>query len=192
MDMNELADKFLNDSLNENERKQFEELLKNPQFVEAAYLNILLKQSFRKNDGLQFLRVLKEVEQIHYYERTYTLEELLAFFTPIEEYEKPLSTITRTGELQLLHPQNHINCVDSLYFEWESPLLKPILLIIENNEYDVLIRREIPAQTISISIPLSPQKGFKAGRYYWKTASTRHQVDAVGVFFIGKDLMPQN
>lgn len=188
--MNELSDKFLNDPLNEQERKQFEELMKKPQFVEAIYLNLILKQSFEKNNnGLQFLKVLKEVEQIHHYEQTYTLEELLDFFTPIEEYEKPIAAITRAGESELLHPQNHINCVDSLYFEWKTPLLKPILLIIENNEYDVLIRREIPSQTISFSVHLSPEKGFKAGRYYWKTASQRHQVDAVGVFFIGKDLI---
>ncbi len=187
--MNELSDKFLNDELNENELNQFNELLKTPDFLEKTYLNLLLKQSFEINEEVQFLHILKEVEQIHHYQQTYTLEELLAYFTPIQEYEEILSTITRASELQIIHPKNHINCVNHLYFEWKDFNNMPLILIIENNEYDVIIRQEIPPQTLSFSLNLSTPKGFKPGRYYWKLASRRHEISLMGVFFIGKGLM---
>ncbi len=189
MDFNELADKFLNDQLNEQERTQFDELLKNPDFMESTYLSVLLKQSFKKNDDLQFLRTLKEVEQTFYYQQSYTLEELLACFSPVQEYEDNLSTVSRASDVEILHPKNHINCVDNLYFEWSKPNHIPLLLIIENNEYDVLIRKEIPIQTLSFSINLDFKKGFKPGRYYWKLTSKRHEISAIGAFFIAKDLL---
>ncbi|MEZ4885357.1 MAG: hypothetical protein R3E32_11565 [Chitinophagales bacterium] len=187
--MNELFDKFLNEKLNEADRKEFETLLKNPEFLETTYFNLLLKQSFLEDDSLHFLKILKEVEQLYYYQETYTLEELIAYFAPIQEYEQNLSAISRSSDVQIIRPENFINCVKDLQFEWKTPSTIPLLLIIENNEYDVLLRKEIPPQTLSFGIQLSAQKGFKPGRYYWKLASKRHQVSALGVFFIGKDLM---
>ncbi|MFK7904891.1 MAG: hypothetical protein AB8B69_07195 [Chitinophagales bacterium] len=189
--MNEFSDKFLNDELNDADRKKLDSLFENTEFMETTYLNLLLKKSFEEEDNLQFLRTLKEVEQIHYYEQTYSLEELLAFFAPVQEYEENLLTISRASDVEVLHPKNYINCTDNLQFEWKSPNEVSLLLIVENNEYDVLIRKEIPSQTLSFGLQLSFQKGFKPGRYYWKLASKRHQVSAMGVFFIGKGLMQQ-
>lgn len=190
--MDNLIDKFINGNLNESEKIQLEELLTNIDFAEQTYLNLILKQSFQKDDNSEFLDILKEVEQIHYSQQTYTLEELLSFFSPIEEYEENLSAVARASDMNIVHPKNHVNCVDNLYFELNPPNQVPLLLIIENNEYDVLIRKEIPAHQHSFTIPLSLKKGFKVGRYYWKLASKRHEFSLMGVFFIGKDLMSSN
>ena len=191
--MKDLIFKFLNRRLSSKEKKRFDLMLSSDaEWAEDVYSQLLLKEALSENEDNDFRRILSEVAYEYQYKEVYDKNFLQTAFAPIKEYEENLKGVTRAGEVQVFKPKFQENCTDRLHFQLEKEIPLPLLLIIENNDYDELFRKEIPARSIAFDINLPLQKGFTPGRYYWKLASKRHQIFVMGVFFIGKGLMVQH
>ncbi len=188
-DMKELMDKFLNGQLNVDEIEQFDQLLRNEEWVGNAYSLLLIKEALSNSKDNDFRHLMDEITFEYKHKEETSKEILEEAFAAIQDYEENLEGITRASEMKILKPLPEGNYIYHLPFELEKANLKPLLLIIENNDYDELLRQEIPALSIAFDIDLPPEKGFKPGRYYWKLSSKRHQLSAMGVFFIGKGLV---
>ncbi len=187
--MTELMDKFLNQALTAEETAQFLELLKNKTWLEKAYTEVLLQEAFAESKDNAFRQILDEITYEYPYRQLESKKPFIDAFIPVKYYEENLEGITRTSEIQVLQPILEANYTHYLPFRLENSLPQNLILIVENNDYDELLRQKIPAKSIAFYIDLPTEKGFGPGRYYWKLASERHQVSAMGVFFIGKDLM---
>ncbi len=187
--MNELIEKFLHRNLNAEEAAQFIEMLNNKASLEDVYTNLLLKESFSDSSENDFRQILDEITYEYPYQESASKELLIPSFIPIKDYEENLGGVTRTSDIQILKPIYEGNYIEYLPFRLKKSVPQTLLLIVENNDYDELIRKEIPPDTIAFNIDLPPEKGFLPGRYYWKLASERHQFSAMSMFFIGKGLI---
>lgn len=186
--MKKMIDKFLAQQLSIEEIEQFNELLQNQEWVEDTYSLLLLKESLLDTKDNDFRKLMDEITFEYEHKDKFSEDFIKETFASIPDYEENLEGITRTSEIKVIKPILEGNYIRHLPFRLEKATPKPLLLIIENNDYDELIRQEVPPSSIAFDIDLAPQKGFKPGRYYWKLASKRHQVSAMGVFFIGKGL----
>jgi len=187
--MNDLIEKYLNQQLTPKEFQQFASLLKNQENIEDIYKELLIKKAFAEDKDNDFRHLMDEISYEYQYEKKITPESIENAFASVEEYEEDIEGITRGGELSLKKPILEGNYIHHLPFRLERAIASSLLLIIENNDFDELIRQEISVNSIAFDIDLAPEKGFKPGRYYWKLSSNRHQISAMGIFFIGKGLM---
>lgn len=188
-DMKNFMDKFLSGQLSAEEIEQFNELLQNEEWVENTYSQLLIKEALTNNKDNDFRNLLDEITFEYKHKRASSQDDFEEAFEALQDYEENLEGITRASEIKVLKPKPKGNYIHHLPFELEKAIPKALVLIIENNDYDELLKQEIPALSIAFDIDLPPEKGFKPGRYYWKLTSKRHQVSAMGVFFIGKGLM---
>ena len=125
-------------------------------------------------------------------EPTYTLEELLAMFEPVEHYDAMLEVVERSAPtllpmpIHVLSPQNETNCYNTIIFELDRPAPQDLTLIIENNQEDELIENVFPAHAATYRQLLT---GFAPGCYYWKLILDEDNM-LMGKFYVRKDLMP--
>ncbi len=187
--MNDLIEKYLNQQLTTKERQEFTLLLNDQDSVEDIYKELLIKKAFTEDKDNTFRQLMEEITYEYKIEKQFSKDALVENFAPLEDYELNLEGITRASEFQVFQPIFEGNYTHCLPFRLERGIFSPFLLIVENNDYDELICQEIPPYSIAFDIDLPPEKGFQPGRYYWKLTTKRHQVSAMGVFFIGKDLL---
>ena len=187
--MNELIEKFFVQQLTPQEAITLLKMLQKEDISEELYLTAMIRDAFSSNSDNEFRGILKEIEYEEQNRHSLTQEQLQNCFTPINEYENNLEGTTRGSQLQIIAPKNNINCIDSLYFEWNSAHSYPLMLVIENNDYDELLRLEVPARINVFEVSLSNSNKFSPGRFYWKLTAKQQELLAMGVFFIGKGLV---
>lgn len=129
---------------------------------------------------------------------SYTLEEILQVFAPIEELEKAANTRSSATippkNLQFIAvlPENGIDCSDLLSFDLGEVVNSDLQCSIYNNKREKVLSKEIPANSVSFDVELS----LPIGRYYWQLTPINREVRqqlglAVGMFFVHKELMPE-
>lgn len=138
----------------------------------------------------------------NYQNPTYTLEELLQMFAPIEELEEAASmrasaieadSANKNLQAMVVLPENGINCHDTLFFDLAEPIASSLLCRIYNNKREQLHEYPIAAGIVSFEVPLL----LTPGRYYWELKPNDRLVfrqlgAAVGMFFVHEELMPKN
>ena len=135
-------------------------------------------------------------------EPVYSLQELLAFFKPIEHFEatnrRSQSTANQKGlDTLVKSPQKEVDCPDFLLnFELEASLPFDLELSIFDNQENILHTQIIEANTLSFKASLAFLEG-KVGKYYWRLkANTRDRnirkkyKSVVRSFFVYKGLNP--
>lgn len=145
---------------------------------------IAVKTTESKISGLDTVRAVieAEVKQLGY-----TIDQFIELFRPIPNYTTAIAATTRGSALTLLSPENEVNCTDaSIHFVFEKSLQKEVEILIENNQYDILIEETIDAGNKEVTFELS-SSDFKAGCYYWKIIEADDLV-VMGMFFVRKEL----
>ncbi len=135
-------------------------------------------------------------------EPVYTLDELLAFFKPIEHFEtanrRSQSVLSGEGLDNLVKkPSAGIDCQTlQLDFELKEVIPIDLELTIFNNQEEILLTQIIEANTLSFHVSLLFLKT-KVGKYYWRLkANTRDRIirkrykSIVRSFFLNKSLNP--
>lgn len=133
---------------------------------------------------------------------TYTLQELLDYFKPIEHFEsankRSNSSSKKAGlDALVLTPQNEVDCTHyQLNFQLKEALYFGLELTILNNEEDILHTQIIEANTLTFTIYLDFLQP-KVGKYYWRLkANTRDRAirkqykSVIRSFFLNKGLNP--
>ncbi|MEZ4888436.1 MAG: hypothetical protein R3E32_27155 [Chitinophagales bacterium] len=132
---------------------------------------------------------------------TYSLQELLDFFKPIEHFEtanRRSSSAQANGLDDLvLTPMNEMDCRNfRLNFQLTEALPFDLELTIMNNHEEILYTQIIEANTLIFKASLFFLQS-KAGKYYWRLkANTRDRVirkkyiSVVRSFFLKKHLNP--
>lgn len=190
----------LSGELSATEQQSYDNVLRTDQeFAEQAFLQHQLKQTLTNKAFDDFRGTLMRVETEYHElglwhtkeasnEETFSLDDILAMFAPIEHYESALThaDLRAAGSI-LLQPQNGINFLpnDTLNFVWATALNEPITLSIENNQEDVVLEATIEAGTERYSLDLP---NLPAGRYYFKLQGQSSGV-YIGMFFVNKELL---
>ncbi len=118
----------------------------------------------------------------------YTIDQMIQLFRPVPNYTTAIAATTRGSSLSILSPENEADLSEGfIRFDFGQALKKDIEILIEDNQYDVLIEEEISAGHSEATLPL-PTPNFKAGRYYWKIIEGDELV-MIRTFFVRKDLM---
>lgn len=133
---------------------------------------------------------------------TYTLQELLAYFKPIEHFESANRRSSfepkKTGlDALVLSPENEIDCLDyTLDFTLKEAVPFELELTILDNQEDILKTQIIAAQTFTFSVSLTFLQS-KVGKFYWRLkANTRDRAirkeykSVVRSFFLNKQMNP--
>lgn len=167
--------------------------------AEEDYLVNLLEQAKEDANLGDFIANLKAIDETHHTNlqdllkeeaaSTYTLDELLAMFKPIAEYEEMLVTSERaeTGDIEVEKPVNGQNCHTELTFSLKRPLSSDFRVRIENNQMQAILKQSFKASTTTFAVATD---SFAPGRYYWKLWNQSGLV--MGMFFVRKELMPKN
>jgi len=118
----------------------------------------------------------------------YTVDQFLQLFRPIPNYTTAIAAITRGKSISLISPKNEADFSNEVIrFDFGNALKKDIEILIEDNQYDILIEEEVDSGHTEITLPI-PTNDFPAGRYYWKIIEEDELV-LMGTFFVRKDLM---
>lgn len=118
----------------------------------------------------------------------YTLEQLKALFAPVPHYQPLLAMPTRAGGLEVLVPENGVDCTDEgLYFELSEASDETLELSIENNQCDEVYTLEIEPNTFQFTVPFAANS-HPPGRYYWKLMVDDEMI--ISEFFVGKEMKP--
>lgn len=162
----------------------------------AKKLTAQLEEDLFENESWEDIEVDIDVTP------TYTLQELLDFFKPIEHFEsanrRSQSTIDKGGLSALvLSPKAEIDCPNfQLDFQLSKALPCDLELTIFNNQEDVLHTQIIEANALNFTVSLSFLRP-KVGKYYWRLkANTRNRAirtrykSVVRSFFLNKGLNP--
>ncbi len=131
------------------------------------------------------------------YQRTYTLEELLQSFKIANAYEENLvlRNVGADPKIEVLHPAHEHPCEDNqLTFQLKNAVEIPLLLIIETNNEEEILQKNIEANTATFDIELSI---LPTGRYYWLLKADtpnrklrRQYATQIGSFLINAHLNP--
>ncbi len=118
----------------------------------------------------------------------YSIEQLKELFAPVPHYQPLLAMPTRAGGIEVLVPENGVDCTDEgLYFELSETSKELLELSIENNQCDEVYTLEIEPNTFQFTVPFVA-KEHPPGRYYWKLMVEDEMV--ISEFFVGKDMKP--
>ncbi len=118
----------------------------------------------------------------------YTIDQFIQLFRPIPNYTTAIAAITRGKSISLIKPKNEADFSNEvIHFAFENALKKDIEILIENNQYDILIEEEVDAGHQKYSLQI-PTKDFPPSRYYWKIIEEDALV-LMGTFFVRKDLI---
>ena len=118
----------------------------------------------------------------------YTIEQLMERFSPLPNYTVAIAATTRGSSISLIAPQNDADFSEGwIGFDFGKPLKKELEVLIEDNQYDILIEEEINIGQTEARFPI-PSDDFPPGRYYWKLIE-EDELALIGTFFIRKDLM---
>lgn len=133
---------------------------------------------------------------------TYTLQELLTFFKPIEHFEtanrRSHSSSEKVGlDALVLNPVNEMDCQNlRLNFQLKEILFFDLELTVMDNEEVILHTQIIPKNTLTFIVSLTSLHS-RVGTYYWRLkANTRDRVirkqykSVVRSFFLSKGLNP--
>ncbi len=121
-------------------------------------------------------------------EKTYSLDELMAMFEIVEDYEEVLSPTRSSGDLTVLNPKNGADCTYEFILKLQQKINTALTLVIENNEEDAVMRHEIAAETQKF---ICRTNMLRPGRYYWKLFGQGYST-IIGSFFIEKFRMPKD
>ncbi|MEZ4886780.1 MAG: hypothetical protein R3E32_18775 [Chitinophagales bacterium] len=117
----------------------------------------------------------------------YSVEQLKELFAPVPHYQPLLAMPTRAGSLEVMIPQNGIDCTDEgLQFELTEASDETLELSIENNQCEEVYTQEILPNTFQFIVPFAA-KDYPPGRYYWKLMVEDEMI--ISEFFVGKDLI---
>ena len=207
-----LINQYLENELQGADLTNFEQRLQtDPEFKKLVFSQQFLEWSLRPHPLLKAKQIVEtlgddlwtddekksrqEVEPI-----TYTYEELMAQFSPVEHLESVAvsrSSSTSSNPMQnlVLLPENGIDCRSGeLNFDFEEATPFPIVLILMDNREKQLLQDTIESGVYEHTVSLA---GFQPGRYYWqlradiKDRQKRRDVGtAVGFFFVHKKMMP--
>lgn len=207
----DLIEKHLSNVLSSNEQTAFQELLTSDEdFALAVLFQKDLMPSIvangRQSLKLQFeelektivakkaqgeatiLDGIKQNIEAEIKELGYTIDQFLQLFTPVPNYTTAIAATTRGSNFSLLSPENDADCSEGfIRFHFGEALNKEIEILIEDNQYDILIEEEVSVGQTEIVLNL-PVSEFKAGRYYWKIIAD-DELMAIRTFFVRKDLI---
>ncbi len=117
----------------------------------------------------------------------YTIDQLVAMFRPVNNYQMVMGYTDRSGGLSVIHPENELDCQSGiLSFELEAPASNTIQFTIENNQQEIVLTKEVAANEAYFMITLP--EGLTPGIYYWKLSHKEELV--MGNFYVQKELMP--
>lgn len=204
-------EQYLSGQLTDSELQVFlQQMEADESFAEAVFLQEQIKIEWTDTGFQNFKETLQGVEETYHAsdnqtvldksqkqdttlnKGVYTLEELLAFFRPVNHYEKAISEaelagVVRANELGIVTPENGADCSENIVFQLKSPVTESIKIIIENSEEDIVKRGELQAGKTQLNIDTSD---LRPGRYYWKIKSRQHGT-TLGMFFVQKNWMPE-
>lgn len=207
----ELIEKHLSNQLSSKEQQIFEGLLaREEDFALAVLFQKDLMPSIAVNGRKALKLQFQELEQEIAFNSTqkdpsaldkikqkieaeiqqlgYTIDQFIQLFAPVPNYTTAIAATIRGSQISVQSPKNEADCSEGfIYFDFGKPLQKDIEILIEDNQYDILIEEEISAGQSSVSLSL-PISDFKAGRYYWKIIEG-DELAMIRTFFIRKDLI---
>ncbi len=212
-DNTELIEAYLSNTLSQADKTAFEQRLKTDsewrkevltvKFVQEVFKRFpLLKAQEIANQLGEDLFPNEESNLLNQTEPnpTYSLEELLDMFRPIEHLELEMarrSTGSTHNDLQhrVVFPLPEIECLgNQLTFEIHPPLDATLEIVVHDNREqevevnDNLLLPNTGNQTLHLPADMLP------GRYYWQISPLDFEAQArygtaTGSFFIRKDLM---
>jgi hypothetical protein len=212
IDNTELIEAYLNDTLNQADKTAFEQRLKtDPEWRKEVLTVKFVQEVFKRFPLLKAQEIANQLGEdlfpnegailnpttLH---STYSLEELLDMFRPIEHLElESARRSTSAGQNSLQHrvmfPLPEIECAgNQLTFEINPPLEVSLEIVIhDNREQEVTVNDNVLLpntgnQTLNLPLNMLP------GRYYWQISPLDFEAQArygtaTGSFFIRKDLM---
>lgn len=181
-----LFEKFLQKTLNSEEKQLFAKLLHSEDSQKELYTYQLMKDTVTINADNQFRNLLNEIAFEYEYKSKFSHAELQQMFRPLDKYEKYLDYSTSNSTLGVKNPINGLNYNSCLHFELSTFISHQMLFKLYNNQDQEIFQQLIPPKIIYFDVPLSTQ--FFPGRYYWKLQADMLKSSIWGMFFIGKDL----
>ncbi len=207
-EINRIED-YIYGRLSEDESKNFvEEMADNVELMQEVFVRQLIQETAEENYlvGLleeaesdanldEFVANIEAIDQTHHLnvqdllkeesKTTYTLDELLAMFRPVTEYEELLEAAERAGSIEVVQPVNGQNCSDKIDFVLKQALSNDFKVRIENNKMEALLTQRFKASTTNFTVDT---RQLAPGRYYWKLWNRSDLM--MGMFFVRKELMP--
>ncbi|QQS29283.1 MAG: hypothetical protein IPM47_21045 [Sphingobacteriales bacterium] len=208
----EMIEAYLKGELSPSEKTDLEQRLKTDSEWRKEVLTLkFIQQVFQRFPLLSAQEIVNRLGEDFYdrkeqdlkpTEPTYSLEDLLDLFRPIEHLELEMvsrSNNTQQDSLQnrIVFPLPEIDCSgNQLIFEIFPPVEATLEVVVHDNLEQIIeignavFLPETEHQTIQLPSNMLP------GRYYWQISATDFEAQArygsaTGSFFIRKDLMPE-
>lgn len=147
-----------------------------------------IEVKLQKNEATNLAVYFDQAKKVIQEHIDYSIEYLKELFAPVPHYQPLLAMPTRAGNIEVLVPDNGVDCQDEgLYFELSEASDETLELSIENNQCEEVYSQEIEANALQFTVHFAA-KDYPPGRYYWKLMVEDEMV--ISEFFVGKDLKP--
>ncbi len=205
---------FLFGKLTTTEAQKFRTRLEQDKLLQTAYneekmmkdIADKLQQKRIVNKTLQAINKIKQQKNAAK-KNTYTLNELLNFFKPIDQYESYMyndeALVVKSAQgqsnklnIEVTSPLNNADINgNNLQFTLKGTVDFEISLVIKNSKDEDVATLIIPPDTSEIILNLPSENLTTPGRYYWRMKPVNQKIARqynalIKVFFIRKNLMP--